>query len=186
LAKNETITFTYQAAVSPTTPYGTLGKQVSWIGYQDHGLIFDRVVVIPLNTPDWTSSTLTVSPTRVALNDGLTYTLRLLNTGSADAPLVTVTGVIPPHLLPLPITITQGTGSFGTIQLSDGTLTWQTPVTRNQVITLTFSAQVIAIPYPFTFPLTLSADDGSSSNNQWTVEAWVKPYPTHLPLIFKQ
>jgi uncharacterized repeat protein (TIGR01451 family) len=182
LAQNQAFTLTYRARLSNSLPYGTVSRQISWLGLPEHTVTFDRVALVPVNIANWAQSTLSVSPTRVALNDKLTYTLRLRNTGLVDAPLITVTGEIPPHLLPLAISPPSdggGTGTFG-----GGSLFWQTPVSRNQVVTLTFTAQVIAVPWPFTFPLTLRGDDGYN-RPAWSVEAWVKPRRVYLPVIMK-
>ncbi len=183
LAQNQPLTLTYRAQLSNSLPYGTVSRQISWISLPEHNVTFDRAALVPVNIANWSQSTLSVSPTRVALNNKLTYTLRLRNTGLVDAPLITVTGEIPPHLLPLSISPPAagggGTGTFG-----GGSLLWQTPVSRNQVVTLTFTAQVIAVPFPFTFPLTLQGNDGYHQP-EWLAKAWVKPYGVYLPVIMK-
>ncbi|MFQ5576250.1 MAG: S8 family serine peptidase, partial [Anaerolineae bacterium] len=185
LPQNGAITLTYRALVDPAAPYGTLSRQVSQITLRDHSLTFDRAGLLPVNIPDWSQSTLTVSPTRVSPGGVLTYTLRLVNSGVAAAPDVLVTGTIPPHLAARPFSVTVGTGSLGSGQIVSNTLRWRGPVARDSVFTLTFSAQVISVRIPFTFPLTLFADDGYSADNRWTATAWVEPFAAYLPLIIK-
>ncbi len=170
------VTLTYRAQVATSVPYGTGARQIGWLTIPDHRLTFDRGATVGINTAGWTHSSLTPQNTRAAISDTITYTLRLENSGIASSPMVTVTGEIPPHLLPL---ATDG-GAFSMQHLE-----WHTPVASDSAATLTFQTQVISVPYPFTFPLTLSADDGYAIN-RWTAEVWVEPYQSHLPLIFKK
>ncbi len=170
------ITLTYRAQVANGVPYGTAARQIGWFTIPEHHLTFDRGTTVGINTADWAHSTLTAQNTRAAISDTITYTLRLENSGIASAPMVTVTGEIPSHLQPL-------TTSGGTF--SGQYLEWRTPVARNTAVTLSFQTQVISVPYPFTFPLTLTADDGYTADNRWTAAVWVEPYQSYLPLIFK-
>ena len=150
-------------------------RQTGWLTLPEYRLTFDRGATVGINTADWAHSTLTTQNTRAAISDTITYTLRLENSGIAAAPMVTVTGEIPAYLRPL---ATDG-GSF-----SGQHLEWHTPVARNSAVSLIFQTQVISVPYPFTLPLTLFADDGYAVN-RWTTAVWIEPYQSSLPLIFK-
>ena len=197
LAKNQAITFTYQAQVADNVPYGTMSRQISWLGLQEHGIRFARVAAVPINVPDWADSRLRVEPSRAGRGDVVTYTLSLINTGLADAPLVTVTNQIPPYLQVLTDTIAlnadppAGTGTILLQQLTDGLITWQSPVAVGQVVTISYAAQLMALPYPFRLTNTFKADDGFRRaetfrpGNQWSVGLEIIPETVYLPLIMK-
>lgn len=185
LAKGESITFTYQAAVDSGTPYATLSNQTNRIELIDHGLTFERIATIPINVPVWENSLLSVTPVRVPTTGTLTYTLQLENTGTADAPAVTATINIPAHLQYLGSNPSYGIADSTLNPGGNTTINWQTSVTLNQPATLTFSAQVINVPFPFSFTLPVLLDDGYTQNNRRQVEAWVIPYQSRLPIIFK-
>lgn len=175
ISPGQAVTLTYRAQVDTGVPYGTPARQIGWLTLPEYRLTFDRGATVDINTADWAHSTLTAQNTRAAISDTITYTLRLENSGIAAAPMVTVTGEIPAYLRPL---ATDG-GSF-----SGQHLEWHTPVARNSAVSLIFQTQVISVPYPFTLPLTLFADDGYAVN-RWTTEVWIEPYQSYLPLIFK-
>lgn len=181
ITPGQPVTLTYRALVDAPLPYGTPARQISWITLPAGNITFDRTSVIGINTANWENSTLTTNPPRAAVGDILTYTLRLENSGIASAPMVTVTGNIPSYLRPL------AAQNGGTIITTPHTarVEWRTPVTQFAVVTLNLQTQVISVPFPFTFPLTLALDDGYRIGNRWTAEVWVEPYQTYMPLIFK-
>jgi uncharacterized repeat protein (TIGR01451 family) len=184
LAKDETLTLTYQARVGNNVPYGTMSRQVSWLEFRDQGLLFDRVAAVPVNVADFSSSRLEASPNLIGIGQIVTYTLHLTNTGLVDAPLVSVTNHIPPYLQVLTGTINSSQGSLNLSQLVDRTIIWQTPVAVNQSVAFTYAAELVSVPYPFSLTNTFSADDGFAVE-QWSVKTGVIPYESYLPLIFR-
>ena len=185
LAKKQARTLTYQALVDADTPYGTLSQQISWLGVEDQDILFDRMVAVPVNAPDWSSSRLQVRPLQARLGEVLTYTLSLTNTGLADAPLVTITNAIPPYLQVLTGTVSQNQGTANLSQLAPRAVTWFAPLTVGQQAVFTYAARLIAIPYPFTLTNTFLVDDGFLEAEAWTATTSVIPARRYLPLIFK-
>lgn len=178
LARGESRTFTYQARVDSEAPYGAPGRQVSRIEWGDHGLVFDRVVESVVNAPVWAETTFSANPARVGVGNNITYTLRLLNTGSADASVVTATVDLPPHL------------SFISAQINPASVegnrySWHAPAPLNNPTEIIFHTRVISVPYPFTFTLPITVDDGYVHINRWQAEVWVEPNQVYLPLIFR-
>jgi uncharacterized repeat protein (TIGR01451 family) len=184
LARNQVMTFTYQAVVSDNVPYGTMSRQVNWINYQDHEILFDRVAAVPVNAPDWDLAYLSATPDPVAKGQVLTYTLYLTNTGTVDAPLVTVTTSIPPYLQLLTDTIGQSGGTFHQNTMFNGKITWLTSVPKDQGVALTYAARLVTIPDPFILPTIFRADDGFLDTYLWSTTVDVKPYTIYLPLLF--
>ncbi len=181
ITPGQPVSLTYRALVDAPLPYGTPARQISWITLPADNITFDRTPMVGINTADWAKTTLTANRSRAAIGDILTYTLRLENSGFASAPMVTVTGNIPSHLRPL---AAQNGGDIITTA-NTARVEWRTPVTQFAAVTLSLQTQVISVPYPFTFPLTLAMDDGYTADNRWAVEVWVEPYQTYMPLIFK-
>ena len=185
LAQNQSVTLTYQAQVAANVPYGTLSKQISRLHIEDLGLAFDKVVPIPINTPDWRTASLRSSLETVGLGEILTYTLTLTNTGMADAPQVTVTTQIPPYLDILTDTIGLNLSQAGSWELSRGTITWRTPVAREQPLEFTYAARLAAIPYPFQLDTIFYADDDYRDDYRWKTRVNVEPYRYYYPLMFR-
>ena len=190
LSKNQVITFTYQALVDDDTPYGTLSRQINWLGYEDHALFFNQAALVPVNVAAWPTTYLEATPTWVGIGEVVTYTLHLTNSGVAAAPLVTITTEIPPYLQVLTETIAPDQGSLNLSQLDQRKITWFVSGPLHQGVQVTYAAKLIAIPYPFSLSTTFVANDGFkglyNTNNHWTTTINVIPYATHLPLIFKE
>ncbi|MEM7028105.1 MAG: S8 family serine peptidase [Chloroflexota bacterium] len=185
LEKNEAITFTYQAQVANDTPYGTLSEQVSWIGYEDHKLWFDRVAAVPVNVPEWPNTILSGTPAIAEKGDILTYTLTLTNSGLVDAPLITVTSTIPDYTSLLTDTIQFGTGTVNTSQLKWRTVYWTVSVPQGSSTTVGYAVRLASIPARFQVHNAFIVDDGFKQDRTWETTIQVQPEKIYLPTIQK-
>jgi uncharacterized repeat protein (TIGR01451 family) len=181
LARNESQVFTYTAAIAGSLPLGTLVRQVSWLSYPEHNILFDRVADVLVNFPNLDTSTMRVNPAQgVEPNDVLTYTVVLKNTGLVDAPTVTTSDTLP-HMLDLVAVDAPGKGSVSSYGNS---FTWTTPLSRNEVVTLTYRA-VISYQSQYNIQNVAVVDDGFNSPLFLAAPASFKTLPTYLPLITK-
>ncbi len=188
IGQGEKRVITYQVTIDPAAPYAVSSQHTVLIDYTPHEITVERLAFVPLNIPQWQQTTLAASSHILTLTQKVTYTLNLINTAPVDVPALTITTHIPSHLS----LVEEETGNLGDIMVNpigqvafaNNKLTWFTPLSRNQVITLGYTAEVRQIPYPFTFPVTFQVQDGYTTTN-WTAEVYVEPRRIYLPLAFK-
>jgi uncharacterized repeat protein (TIGR01451 family) len=180
LNKNQSKVLTYTATIANALPLGTVISQTSWLAYPEHNILFDRVADVYVNFPTLNTSAMSVTPAQdVEKNDVLTYTIVLRNNGVVDDPMVTATNTLP-HMLDL---VSVDTPSQGSVFSSSKSITWTTPVAKDQAVTLTYRA---AISYETSSSIKNTAyinDDISAL--ALTTRASFKTMPIHLPIIFK-
>ncbi len=182
LDKNQTRIFIYTAAITDSLPLGTVVRQVSWLSYPEHNILFDRMADVDVNFPNLETSSLTVTPTQDAEeNDVLTYTIVLKNTGPVDAPQVTTTNTLP-HMLAL---MDVGTPGRGTVISHQESLTWTTPLSSNETVTLTYRA-IISYRSQSNIRNTVYVDDNLNAPLELTAQTSFKSHLTYLPVIFKR
>lgn len=182
LAKDESKVVTYTAAVDSDLPLGTIISQTSWLAYPDHSIVFDRVVEVKVNFPDLSSSAMSVTPTQgVEPGDPLAYTIVLKNTGLVDDPMVTMTNTLP-HMLEL---MGIDSVSGGNVQTVGKTVTWTTPLARDEVATLTYRA-VISYRASTSIVNRAYASDSFNEPVELAAQAFYKISPIYLPIIFKK
>ncbi len=139
LAKNERKVFNYAATVADPLPLGSVVSQTSWVAYDDHDIVVDRLTNVCVNCPNLQQSTFTANPAqKLRAGDTLTFTLVLRNSGLVDDPAVKVTNTVP---LPLEL-VELGQPSRGNVSQNDQSLTWTTPVSKNEAVTLTYRTVV--------------------------------------------
>ncbi|MBN1992517.1 MAG: S8 family serine peptidase [Anaerolineae bacterium] len=185
LAPNQSQVLTYTVAITSPLPLGTLISQTSWLAYPEHNLVFDRIADVYVNFPFLNASAITVQPAYgVEPNDVLTYTLILKNTGLVDDPMVTTTNTLPPMLS----LVSVGTPSRGSVIVGGKSITWTTPLSKNQTATLTYQA---LIDYRPTNPAghiqnTAYVNDNLNEPLVLTASAAFYTHPMYLPIIVKQ
>jgi uncharacterized repeat protein (TIGR01451 family) len=173
--------FTYSAKIADSLPLGTAVKQVNWLFYPDHNLLFDRIATVKTNFPDLSPSTLKVTPTQgVEAGDILTYTITLKNSGLVDDPLVTVTNNLP-HLLEW---VAINSPSQGQVISKGRNITWTTSLSKNQVARLTYRAR---ISYEISSAIENTAYVNDGFEAPVILKAWTNFEQTvlYLPTIFK-
>jgi uncharacterized repeat protein (TIGR01451 family) len=181
LLKNQSKVFTYTAAITTGLPPGTDVNQTSWLAYDEHNNLFDRVASIAVNYPNLSQSLLNATPTAgVAPGDTLTYTIVLKNSGLVDDPLVTATNTLPPMLEPGTI----GTPSRGTVEALGRNITWTTPLSKNEVVTLTWQA-VISYKSNGAIENKVYLNDGINQLVTLSAQVTYRSLPAYLPVIFK-
>lgn len=182
LPRNQPKVLTYTASLASSLPLGTTVRQVSWLAYPDHHILFDRVAEVRVNFPDLSHSTFSVSPTqKVEVGNVLNYTLVLTNDGLVDDPVVTATNVIPPALQLLAI----DPPSQGAIISSGKGFTWTTSLPKNQSATLTYRA-VISYQTSSGIRNSVTIDDGLNDTLTLTNQATFKVLPIYLPVIHRK
>jgi uncharacterized repeat protein (TIGR01451 family) len=182
LGKNEQKVFTYTAQLANSLPLGTTVKQVSWLAYPEHNILFDRIAQIRVNFPELANSTMTVTPAQgVQEGDLLTYTIVLKNDGLVDDPLVTTTNTLP-HMLEL---VGLDPPSQGALITGGQSFTWTTPLAKNEVATLTYRA---VISYETSSAIENSAVVDDDLNDPLTLVARsnFKSRTIYLPIISKE
>jgi uncharacterized repeat protein (TIGR01451 family) len=172
---------TYTATIANSLPLGSVVSQVSWFSYPEHSILFDRMADVHVNFPNLNSSTMSVNPTRdVEENDVLTYTIVLRNTGLVDAPVVTTTNTLP-HMLDLD---SVDPPSRGNVLTYGNSLTWTTPLSQDEVATLTYRA-IISYQSQSNIVNTAQVSDGFNSPLLLTARTSFKNIPIYLPVIMK-
>jgi uncharacterized repeat protein (TIGR01451 family) len=182
LNKNQSKVLTYTATITDSLPLGTVVSQTSWLAYPAHNILFDRVADVYVNYPFLNESTMVVTPTQgVEANDVLTYTIILKNTGLVDDPLITTTNTLP-HMLEL---ISVDTPSQGSVISSGKTITWTTPLSKNETAILTYQAVISYRTSSSNIKNTAYADDNINESLALTAQTNFKVIPIYLPLISK-
>jgi len=183
LAPNQSESFTYTAQIVGSFPQGAVLSQTSWLAYNEHDILFDRVADVYV-APSLRSSSKSVTPNQeVEKDDVLAYTIVLKNDGpiQVPVPVVTTTDTLPPVL----DFVTIDPPSSGTVISSSRTLTWTTPLAQGQVATLTFQARVNSASSGGIINNVAYAGNGVNEPISLSAQAKFKVLPLYLPLIFK-
>ncbi len=181
LAKNQSKVFTYSATITNSLPLGTVISQTSWLAYPEHNILFDRPATVKVNFPDLSSSAMSVTPTQeVAAGNVLTYTILLKNTGLVDDPMVTTTNTLP-HMLDW---VSVDTPSRGTVIANGQTITWTTPLSKDEMARLTYRA-VISYRTRSAIENTAYVNDNINEPVILTARTTFEILPIYLPLISK-
>ncbi|MCC7355000.1 MAG: DUF11 domain-containing protein, partial [Anaerolineae bacterium] len=91
-------------------------------------------------SPDLTTSALTAEPLALVVGDTVTFTARVINSGSAPA-RVTLTGTLPAALDVITETLWAGSGGPLTYNLATRVLSWQGNVPPQAIAELRFAAR---------------------------------------------
>jgi hypothetical protein len=180
LAQGEALTIAFRVLVTDSLPSSTYIQFPAQIGYDDHGLSFERPYILRANAPDLSTSTLAVAPTPAHSTQLLTYTLTARNTGLQDA-TATVTATAPDYGV---FTGTVDSGGIGGGSVTTQTLFWTGPVSAGGVVTLHYR---LALNEWGDYWLIHEAWLGDQYGEQWPLEARteVQYWRTYLPLISK-
>jgi hypothetical protein len=104
----------------------------------------------------------------------------LKNTGLVDDPQVTTTNTLP-HMLDL---VSVNAPSQGTVISSGKSITWTTPLSKNETVTLTYRA-VISYKTSSSIENTAYANDDINGLVALTAQTTFKTTLNYLPIIFK-
>ena len=105
-AGTQTFTFQVDVTIPPMDLVGLVN--VATVEDRDHNRTYWRGTTTLVQTPLLSGSTKSVEPTSTLPGDTLTYTVRMQNTGHADAVGTTLTDPIPPHTAYVPGSATGG------------------------------------------------------------------------------
>ena len=144
-------------------------------------LQFDRIAATPINWPDLSQSTFSVTPTLGQKGDVLTYTLQIRNTGVADGE-VTMTNRLPDSLALIPNSLQP---NIGVIQSNGQVITWNVSVAVGNTASLTYTAIIADIPPDFALRNRATLAEGLGSSLSLEAIATVKGIPIFLPIVLK-
>jgi uncharacterized repeat protein (TIGR01451 family) len=181
LSRGGSQVLTYTATITDSLPLGSVIRQVSWLSYPEHHVLFDRMTDVHVNFPNLDSSTMSVTPTQdVEETDVLTYTIVLRNSGLVDAPMVTTTNSLP-HMLDL---ISVDAPGRGNVLTYGNSLTWTTPLSQNEAVTLTYRA-VISYQTQSNINNVAQVSDSFNPPLLLTAQTSFRSLPVYLPIIMK-
>jgi uncharacterized repeat protein (TIGR01451 family) len=183
LTRGQSLTFTYQAAITGTLPKGHMISHTVWMGYDEHAIQFDRIAVTSVDLPDLSQSTFSViTPPVVERGSPLTYTLLVRNSGVVDA-LVTAVNPLPDSLA---LTLDTLQASGGITQTNGHVITWTIPVSVGESARLTYTSMITDIPSGFKLRNHSVLDNGLGQLLSLEAPAvTVKGIPTFLPVTLK-
>lgn len=182
LARNQRKVLTYTATLAGSLPLGSKVRQISWLFYPEHNLLFDRVAEVRVNFPDLNASALSVSPAQgVEPGMVLNYALTLRNNGPINDPVVTATGDLPMMLDLLQV----DPPGQGTLLTNGASFTWTTALASGQEAILTYRA-VISYKTSSAIINTVSVNDGLNDPLLLTAQSTFKVLPIYLPLLYKK
>jgi uncharacterized repeat protein (TIGR01451 family) len=181
LSHGQSRTFTYQATIPGPLPRGYVVSHTVWMGYDSHFIQFDRIAATPINRPDLSQSTFSVTPTLGQKGDALTYTLQIRNTGVADGE-VTMTNRLPDSLALVPDSLQP---NIGVTQSNGQVITWNVSVAVGDSASLTYTAIITDIPPDFALRNRATLDDGLGNSLSLEALATVEGIPIYLPIVHK-
>jgi len=183
IASGQSVIVSYRVHVASSLDPGTVISNVAYIGYDDHGVLFDREVDVQLDVPDLSGSTITVDKDTAEHGDPLTYTIVLRNEGVRDASSAVLTNVIPAHVAYVPDSLsTEG----ATPAVYDGErVTWSGPLGVGSPVTITYIAAISTTRAGLTIRNVAHLEDDFGYVTERTATTVVPPLMQFLPLILK-
>lgn len=180
LRNGETRTWPLLVRVGDGLPTGTPLTATLQVWIEDQQLHFTRDLALRVGQPILSSS-LSIDPAVPTWNSIITATLHITNTGTVDAPLAKLDGIIPTGMTLLNDTVrVTGSGKLLPTTLTNR-FVWQGNLPAGAAATLTYQ---IAVPplmrdLPATFYHAALLNDGWSDVGQ--AERWITPYTARYP-----
>ncbi|HEY89507.1 MAG TPA: DUF11 domain-containing protein [Thermoflexia bacterium] len=161
----------------PTTPDALYPDHNGGGEYNYDGFLF-QLQVPP--SPDLSTSTKTVAPTAAVAGEVVTYTVRLINSGTLSA-TVAVTDTLPATLIPRGAPA----ASSGAAPGVDGqTITWSGIVTEDTTVLLTYAAELTSTT-TLTPTVVNTAQINDGVGHVYPRSAFVNGYRVFLPLVLR-
>jgi hypothetical protein len=104
----------------------------------------------------------------------------LRNSGTVDAPVVTTTNTLP-HMLDL---VSVDSPSRGNVLTYGNSITWTTPISQNESVTLTYRA-IISYQTQSNINNVAQVNDSFNPPLLLTAQTTFKSIPVYLPVIIK-
>jgi uncharacterized repeat protein (TIGR01451 family) len=183
IAPGQSVIVSYRVDVASSLDPGTVISNVAYIGYDDHGVLFDREVDVRLDVPDLTASTITVDKETAKHGQPLNYTIVLRNEGARDASSAVLSNVIPVNVAYVPGSLsTEG----ATPAVYDGEkVTWSGPLSVGSPVTITYGAVVSTTRGGLIIRNVAHLEDDFGHVIERTATTVVPPLSHCLPLIIK-
>jgi uncharacterized repeat protein (TIGR01451 family) len=153
------------------------------IGYDEHGLVFERPYILRVNAPDLSSSTLSAVPSTIPPSGTLSYVLTMRNTGTHDAQ-VTMTAAMPSECYAT-LTGTLESGGIGEGRLISDVLTWTGPVGAGKTVELRYR---LLIHRDWDFTLWHQAQIQDQFGESWLLDSLVnvRRDRVYVPMIHRR
>jgi uncharacterized repeat protein (TIGR01451 family) len=183
IASGQSVIVSYRVRVASSLDPGTVISNVAYIGYDDHGVLFDREVDVQLDVPDLSASTITVDKETGKHGQPLNYAIVLRNEGARDTSSAGLTNVIPTHVAYVPGSLsTEGAPSA----VYDGEkVTWSGPLGVGSPVTITYGAIISTTSAGLSIRNVAHLEDDFGHVTERTATTVVPPLTQFLPLILK-
>lgn len=180
LSQGQTITASFLVRLAEALPDGAYIPFPATIGYDDHHISFERPLVLRVNAPDLSSSSMSVVPALSAPHQTLTYTLSVRNTG-LDSATAIVTATLPAHST---FTGTLHSGGVGSGEVLSDVLSWTGTIAAGGEATLRYSLDLDGSGDHWLIHTAWIADQ---YGERWPFEArtWVQNWRTLFPLMHR-
>jgi uncharacterized repeat protein (TIGR01451 family) len=148
----------------------------------DHAITFHKEARVGVGRPDLSASTIEIGTNPARPLDVVTWTIVARNTGLADAPSATVTGLLPIGTLMMSGTLDASVGTAS--EVTTGTLQWSGAISAGGSITITYQMSVPSATTERPYFGSALFDDGAVLNQSMS---WltVRPYRHYLPVVHK-
>jgi uncharacterized repeat protein (TIGR01451 family) len=182
LPSGETVEIAYQATITGSLPAETTIRLLSDVGFDEHGISFDRWARTGANFADLSPSTLSVDRSTAAPGDSLLYSFTLRNDGSATASSVELVNPVPDHT-----SYVTGSLSYsdGTAVLVGGVISWTGSISVGMPVTLSYQVTVANSPAGFSIDNRADLHGGYDSPHELKASTYVPHHSLHLPSILK-
>ncbi len=172
--------FEFQVRVDDGLPYSTRIAFPAWIGYDDHGITFERPFFLRVNAPDLILSALWAQPDPARPHQVLSVTLALRNEGTLAATAMVTSSLA----ARAQFTGTLDSGGIGAGALISDLLTWSGPVAFGETVTLRYR---LALDNAGDYILPLRAWLNDEWGERWLIEFYlqVDSWKTYLPLALR-
>jgi hypothetical protein len=134
LDRDQQVQIDLSVQVDDPLPDGTAIHLPAVFGYDEHALSFEWPLILRVNAPDLSTSTLNVEPAMAPPSSTLTYTLQIRNTGVRGATAI-VTASAPYHSY---FTGTLDSQGVGTGEILSQNLAWQGTVPAGDQVRLRY------------------------------------------------
>ncbi len=182
LAPGTGLTVTYRATISAGLPDGVEIVNPIRLGIEDQHLRFHRYATVRVGAPDLSPSRLRLVPSLIRSSGEATAVLTVTNVGPADAPTATVIVSFPMGASPLSGTIRWSGGAAAVVM---GAVHWQGEVGAGAQVTGSWRVTLPAFLSSTPFYGVAFVEDGVGGRWERPVWAWVEPWRSYLPIVWR-
>ncbi|MBN1933826.1 MAG: S8 family serine peptidase [Anaerolineae bacterium] len=180
IAQGEGLKLEFQVRVDDGLPDGTQIAFPAWIGYDDHGITFERPFFLRVNAPDLALSALWAQPDPARPHQVLSCTLTVHNAGTLAAAAMVTSALAARGQF----TGTLDSGGVGTGTVISNLLSWSGPVAAGETVTLRYRVALDGVG-DYILPLRAWVSDGWGGRRPAEAYLSVVKWRAYFPLIFQ-